>query len=120
MEMADDPREILNALGSGAKLLRALDSERMTAWGALNKAAFEGGKLDAKTKELIAAAIGLSVHCKYCIVHHVHAALKAGATREELIEAAFTAIGMNGGPSLTYAATLFLDSINTFAPDFGK
>jgi AhpD family alkylhydroperoxidase len=119
-EMAENPKEILNALNSGAKSLRELDSERMTAWGGLSQAAFKGGKLDGKTKELIAAAIGLSIQCKYCIVHHVYEALKAGATREELIEAAFTAVGMNGGPSLTYAATLFRDSINAFAPDFGK
>ena len=92
----------------------------MQAWRGLNQAAFKGGVLDAKTKELIATAIGLSVQCKYCIVHHVHAALKAGATREELTEAAYTAIGMNGGPALTYVATLFLDSLNTFAPDFDK
>ena len=118
--MAEDPREILNELGSGAKSLRGLDSERMTAWGGISQAAFKDGKLDAKTKELIAAAIGLSIQCKYCIVHHVYEALKVGATREELIEAAFTAVGMNGGPSLTYTATLFLDSINTFAPDFEK
>ncbi|MFC1939036.1 carboxymuconolactone decarboxylase family protein [Chloroflexota bacterium] len=86
----------------------------------MSQAAFKGGKLDAKIKELIAAAIGLSIQCKYCIVYHVHGALKEGATREEIIEAAFTAVGMNGGPSLTYAATLFLDSINTFGPDFEK
>jgi AhpD family alkylhydroperoxidase len=119
-EMAENPKEILNTLNSGAKSLRELDGERMTAWGGLSQAAFKGGKLDGKTKELIAAAIGLSIQCKYCIVHHVYEALKAGATREELIEAAFTAVGMNGGPSLTYAATLFLDSVNAFAPDFGK
>ena len=118
--MAEDPRELLKEVNSGTKSLRGLDSERMTAWGYLSQAAFKGGKLDAKTKELIAAAIGLSIQCKYCIVHHVYEALKAGATREELIETAFTTIGMNGGPSLTYTATLFLDSINAFAPDFGK
>jgi len=118
--MAEDPREILKELNSGATSLRSLDAERMTAWGGISQAAFKGGKLDAKTKELIAAAIGLSIQCKYCIVHHVYEALKAGATREELIEAAFTTIGMNGGPALTYTVTLFLDCINTFAPDFEK
>jgi AhpD family alkylhydroperoxidase len=118
--MADDPREILKELGAGAKALRELDEDRMAAWGGISQAAFKGGKLDAKTKELIAAAIGVSIQCKYCIVHHVYEALKAGATREELVEAAYTAVGMNGGPSLTYTATLFLDSIKTFAPDFEK
>ena len=118
--MANDPRQVLNELGAGAKALSAADGARMTAWKGLNDAAFKGDVLDGKTKELIAAALGLAARCEYCIAHHVHGALKAGATREELIETAFATIGMGGGPSLTYAATFFLDSINTFAPDFEK
>ena len=118
--MTENPREILNEFNQGASNLAKADPERMQGWGGLRKAAFAGGTLDKKTKELIAASIGLAIQCKYCIVHHTYEALKAGATREELIEAAYTTIGMSGGPSLTYVATLFLDSINEFAPDFGK
>ena len=118
--MAKDPREVLNDLNAGAGALSKLDSARMTAWGGVSAAAFSGGVVDAKTKELIAAAIGLAVRCDYCIVHHVHGAFKAGATREELLEVAFTTVGMAGGPALTYAATMYLDAVNTFAPDFGK
>jgi len=118
--MAENPRDLLNELNSGAKALSQADSERMQAWRGLTGAAFKGGVLDAKTKELIAAGIGLASTCKYCIVHHVYEALKAGATREELTETAFTAIGMGGGPTMTYSATLFLDTVNTFAPDFEK
>jgi len=118
--MAENPREILNELNAGARALYKADSERYQAWRGLTEAAFKGGVLDAKTKELIAAALGLTSTCKYCIVHHVYEALKAGATREELIETAFTAIGMGGGPTMTYSATLFLDAVNTFALDFEK
>jgi len=118
--MARDPREILNELNAGAGALSKLDSARMTAWGGTANAAFKGGVIDAKTKELIASALGLAARCDYCIVHHVYNALKAGATREELIEVAFTTVGMAGGPALTYAATMYMDTVNTFAPDFGK
>ena len=118
--MAKDPREILNELKAGVGKLSEIDGDRMAAWGGISKAAFKGGALDAKTKELIAAALGLAARCDYCIVHHVNEALKAGATREELIEAAYTTIGMSGGPTLTYTATVFLDTVNTFAPDFEK
>ena len=118
--MTRDPRALLNELNAGAVALGKVDSERMQAWRGVSEAAFGAGVLDKKTKELIAASLGLATRCEYCIVHHVYEALKAGATREELIEAAFTTIGMSGGPTLTYTATLFLDSINTFAPDFGK
>ena len=118
--MSDDPRKILSDLNNGIAAISKFDSARMGAWGGLHTAAFKGGALDEKTKELIAASIGLAVKCSYCIVFHVHCALKAGATREELMEAAFTTVGMGGGPALTYAATLYLDTVNTFAPDFGK
>jgi AhpD family alkylhydroperoxidase len=115
-----NPREILNEFSEGRTALAKADPERMQGWLGLRKAAFPGGVLDAKTKEIIAACIGLSLRCKYCIVVHVYQALQAGATREELIEAAYTAIGMGGGPTLSYVGTFFLDSINEFAPDFGK
>lgn len=115
-----NPREILSEFREGGRALAKADPERMQGWLGLRKAAFAGGVLDAKIKELIAACIGLSIQCEYCIVVHVYQAFEAGATREELIEAAYTAIGMGGGPTLSYTATLFLDSINEFAPDFGK
>lgn len=114
------PREILSEFSEGRTALAEADPERMQGWLGLRQAAFPSGVLDAKTKELIAAGIGLSLRCKYCIVVHVYQALEAGATREELIEAAYPAIGMGGGPTLSYAGTLFLDAINEFAPDFGK
>jgi len=118
--MAENPREILDELNNGARALYEVDSEHMQAWREFNQAIVKPGALDRKTKELIMAALGLSVRCKYCIVHHVYEALKVGATREELIETAFTTCHMSGGPAITYSATLFLNAINTFAPDFGK
>ena len=118
--MAKDPRAILNELQTGMGALGKADEERMQAFKGFVGAAEKPGVLDSKAKELIATAISLTVRCDYCIVYHVHAALKAGATREELIETAFETILLGGGPVVTYSATLFLDSINTFAPDFGK
>ena len=118
--MADNPREILDELNSGATALYKADSERVQAWRDLNQTLMKPGALDLKTKELICAALGLSVRCKYCIVHHIYEALKAGATREELIETAFVVGLMSGSPGMTYGCTFLLDSINTFAPDFEK
>jgi len=64
------------------------------------------GKLDLKTKELIALGMGLTARCKYCIGIHVEKALNAGATPEELWEVATVAMMMGGGPALTYVAEL--------------
>jgi AhpD family alkylhydroperoxidase len=60
------------------------------------------GTLDTKTKELIAIGTSITARCKYCIAIHVDKALKAGATKEEIMEAATVAILMGGGPAMTY------------------
>ena len=118
--MARDPKEILNELAQGSREWRKVHTECMPAFMELSKAALKPGELDVKTKELIAAAVGLAVRCDYCIVHHVYEAFKAGATRQELIETACVTNLMGGGPAVTYTSTLFLDSVNAFAPEFGK
>lgn len=74
----------------------------MKAFGGLHQAAGSEGALDTKTKELIALSIGVVVRCGGCIAFHVHDALKAGATREEIIETLDVAVLMGGGPALMY------------------
>jgi len=77
--MDKNPREILNEFRSGAKAWGVAHPACMPAFIELSKAAMKPGALDLKTKELIAAAVGLAARCDYCIVHHVYEALKAGA-----------------------------------------
>ena len=50
----------------------------MAGFSKLHEAAGTDGALDAKTKELIALAIGIVVRCDGCIAFHVHDAIKAG------------------------------------------
>lgn len=66
------------------------------------QASMRDGAVSSANKELIALAIGLAVRCENCIYSHVKAALKAGATREQIIEAAGVAVMMQGGPTYTY------------------
>jgi len=62
------------------------------------------GKLPLKTKELIAVGISVVIRCNYCI--YTREAFKAGATEEEIREAASVAIMLGGGPALTYITEL--------------
>ena len=57
---------------------------------------------DKKVKELIAVALSVNAHCPWCISYHVNEALKAGATPDEIREAAWVAVLMGGGPNLSY------------------
>ena len=70
----------------------------------LSNAPAKLGKLDAKTRELIALAVGVTRQCDGCIVTHTDAAIKNGATREEIMEALGVAIAVNAGAALVYSA----------------
>ena len=70
----------------------------------LGRAAMAGGAIDRKTKELIAVALSVAARCDPCIGYHVQAAVKLGATRQELDETLGVAVYMGGGPSLMYTA----------------
>ena len=75
----------------------------MAGFANLHKAATAGGALNTKTKELIALGIAVAIQCDPCIAFHVHAALAAGATHAEVVEALGVAVLMGGGPAAMYA-----------------
>ena len=67
------------------------------AYMALGEAAEENNVLDAKTRELISIAVAITTRCDGCIGVHADAAIKAGATREEVAATLATAISLNAG-----------------------
>ncbi len=88
-------------------LMGALGKEipgTMTGFSQLHKQSMIDGVLSAKTKELIALAIAITVRCDGCIAYHVHDALQAGATRPEIVEAIGVSVMMGGGPSTIYGS----------------
>lgn len=88
----------------------------MGGFARLRRKAVEDGALSAKTKELMALAVGIAIGCDGCIAYHVHDAVAAGATRQELLETLGLAIFMGGGPASIYAAHA-LDAIEQFLPE---
>lgn len=81
--------------------------ETMSGFAALHKSAVADGKLSARTKELVALGIAIAVRCDGCIAYHVHDALEAGATRDEITETVGVAVLMGGGPALMYGAEAY-------------
>jgi len=87
---------------AGIELAKAAP-ETTKAFSALLQTATRDGVLSHKTKELIAFALGVAARCDGCLAHHAAALVKAGATREEVVETLGVAIAMGGGPSKVYA-----------------
>lgn len=103
--MADkDYREITRSIGAYAAEMRRQAPEVMQGFGALAKAATAPGAVDARTKELIALAIGVAQRCDGCIGFHAKALKDLGASRDEIAEVMAMCVYMGGGPALMYAA----------------
>lgn len=99
--MADYKQGLVDLAKNNKGALDAI-GEAGTHFRAFYQASLKPGALDLKTKELLAVAIGISVRCEGCIMSHVSAAIKAGATFEELSDTVNIAIMMGGGPSVVY------------------
>jgi AhpD family alkylhydroperoxidase len=94
---------------------KAAAPDVVRGFGGLFQAVMKEGALGVREKELIALAIGLAVRCDNCIYAHVQKALHAGATREQVMEAAGVAVMMQGGPTYTYLPEVVeaLDALET-------
>lgn len=87
--------------------LRGGTPEVMKTFSSMAQTALAAGALDAKTKELIALAIGVATRCDDCIAFHSKAAVDLGASREEVLETLAMTIYMGAGPSVMYASHAF-------------
>jgi AhpD family alkylhydroperoxidase len=67
---------------------------------------FQDGALPGKIKQLIAVAAAHVTQCPYCISSHTKAALRHGATKEELMEAVWIAAEMRAGAAYAHSAVM--------------
>lgn len=81
-----------------------LSPDTVRGYVTLSGAGAKTGHLDAKTRELIALAVAVTTRCDGCITVHTDAAVKAGASREEVAEALGVAVALNAGAALVYSA----------------
>ena len=66
------------------------------AGDALRDAVYGDGALSTKVKRLIAMAVALGIGCMPCIIGQTKQAVDAGATKEEVLEAASVLLAIHG------------------------
>jgi AhpD family alkylhydroperoxidase len=81
------------------------------AFTAFSERVFAEGALPTKTKQLIAVAAAHVTQCPYCIRGHTKAALRHGATAEEIMEAIWVAAEMRAGGAYAHSV-LAVDTID--------
>ena len=84
------------------KKLGELAPDAFKAFIAFDAAAFAGGVIPLKHKELMAVAVALTTQCPYCIEIHAKRAKKAGATEQELAETTLVAAALRAGGAMTH------------------
>lgn len=100
--MSDQTREFYEQWPDRLRRAREAAPDAIGGFASLFQAVMKEGALGLKEKELIALGVALAVRCDPCINLHVQKSLEAGATREQILEAAGVAVMMQGGPCYTY------------------
>jgi AhpD family alkylhydroperoxidase len=105
--------------GTLAQAHRQLAHESYDAFQTFSGKVFADGALATKTKQLIAVAVAHVTQCPYCIRGHTKAAMREGATREELLEAIWVAAEMRAGAAYAHSI-LALDEMERTSPSSGS
>jgi AhpD family alkylhydroperoxidase len=93
-----------------AAMRKELAPETLAAFNAFSERVFADGALPKKMKQIIAVAVAHVTQCPYCIRGHTKAALRDGATPEELMEAIWVAAEMRAGGAYAHS-NIALDTI---------
>jgi AhpD family alkylhydroperoxidase len=90
--------------------LSKLSPDTVKGYLTLSGANAQTTHLGEKTRQLISLAVAVTTRCDGCITFHTDAALKAGASKDEISEALGVAVAMNAGAALVYS-TRVLDAV---------
>ena len=96
-----------------AQKRRDLAPETEAAFQAFSKKVFADGALPAKVKQLIAVAVAHVTQCPYCIRGHTKAAMRHGASQEEMMEAIWVAAEMRAGGAYAPSALALEEMIKS-------
>jgi AhpD family alkylhydroperoxidase len=87
----------------------------MGGFARLHRKATADGALSSSVKEMMALVASITTGCEGCIAYHVHAAVEAGASRDELLESISVGVLMAGGPGSIYGVQA-LQAVDQFIP----
>jgi AhpD family alkylhydroperoxidase len=111
---ADVYREIEEAFGQVPSWIKAIPESGLTSfWAMFRDFYLAETKVPNKYKELIGIAVSGATRCRYCTLFHTEAARLAGATDDEIAEAAFM-----GG--VTMIGSTFLNAMQVDYETFAK
>lgn len=100
--MTNESKEFFEKFKNDVAKMKEEASDTVNGFASLFSKVMKEGALSLREKELIALGIAVAQRCGPCIRLHVQKSLQAGATREQILEAASVAVMMGGGPAYTH------------------
>ena len=97
--MGNEIKELFDKFKKDSAKMKEQIPDTINGFGGLFSKVMKDGALSLREKELVALGIGVAQRCTPCIVAHTKKCLVAGATKEQILEAASVAVVMNGGPA---------------------
>jgi AhpD family alkylhydroperoxidase len=112
--MMMDWNEYRQQLAAGAREIGQLSPDTIKGYVELHSAGRKADLLGAKVRELIALAVAVTLRCDGCIAVHTEAAIKYGASKEQIVEALGVAIAVNAGAALVYSSRV-MDAVKEYS-----
>jgi AhpD family alkylhydroperoxidase len=110
--MSQEAKEFFEKFKRDIAKMRDQTPDITSGFAGLFHKVMRDGSLSLREKELISLGISVAHCCVPCIRGHVENCLDAGATKEQILEAASVAVVMGGGPAYTYIPVV-IDTIET-------
>ena len=96
METEEKQLELYNSVIRYREKRSQVLPEVAAAADAVRTVVYKDGALSRKVKRLIAMAVALGIGCMPCIIAQTKQAVEAGATKEEVLEAASVLLAIQG------------------------
>jgi len=115
--MTPSAKQILQARRHAGERLKREAPDLFEGFRAMIERYYTPGALDAREKELMAIACSVALASTSSLAIHIANAMTAGATRQQVIEAAAIGVEFGGGPSYTLARDHLLDFLEEIEAD---
>jgi AhpD family alkylhydroperoxidase len=98
---------------AGHARLMEVDHLNLKRFLRLDAAAYEPGALPARTKEMLGLVASMVLRCNDCIDYHLEQCVKAGLSRDEIIDAMNVAMIVGGSITIPHLrhAVMSLDEL---------
>jgi AhpD family alkylhydroperoxidase len=94
-----EAKDFYEKIGGKIEKMRKDAPAMSVGFGTLFSKVMADGAISLREKELVALGIAVALNCPPCIRAHVKKCLEAGASKEQILEAAAVAVVMGGGPA---------------------